>query len=296
MERLALEQIAVAFVNYHSEALITPRAAALTDAGLAVFVADNSATYSGTGVRVPLPGNVGFGTACNRVVDALPGTIRAVCLHNPDVDATPDGIRRLSDALARQARPGAVAPAVKVGGVLRDQGFAYPHALRELVIAWRGARPDTRSTERHPPRVWRRGRRFASAALLLVSLDAYRAIGGFDERYFLYGEDADLWHRLRRHGFNTEFCPSVVVGHEAATGSRMSAGNRELLRWVGIELFLESHGTGWRLARLAHRSLLGAMRGRAPELAALLAREWRQGHPPTTVAAAVRDRLRDGVT
>ena len=40
-----------------------------------------------------------------------------------------------------------------------------------------------------------------SRCLLLVPLFLWRELGGFDERYFMYGEEADLCHRasLRLH-------------------------------------------------------------------------------------------------
>ena len=46
------------------------------------------------------------------------------------------------------------------------------------------------------------------------------AAGGFDERYFLYWEDADLCRRLRGAGHTVRYVPSATVVH---IGGRSSA-------------------------------------------------------------------------
>src|SRR5262245_61570674 len=54
---------------------------------------------------------------------------------------------------------------------------------------------------------------------LLIRTRAFREVHGFDERYFLYWEDADLCQRLRKGGGRIVFVPSTVVVHAAARSS-----------------------------------------------------------------------------
>ena len=54
---------------------------------------------------------------------------------------------------------------------------------------------------------------FASGAALVVRRDAWEAAGGFDARYFMYGEDLDLSLRLRIAGHEVGVIPSAVVEH-----------------------------------------------------------------------------------
>jgi N-acetylglucosaminyl-diphospho-decaprenol L-rhamnosyltransferase len=51
---------------------------------------------------------------------------------------------------------------------------------------------------------------------LMISRAAFDATGGFDERYFMYGEEADLAQRARDAGYRTLFVPvpSIVHHHE----------------------------------------------------------------------------------
>ncbi len=53
-----------------------------------------------------------------------------------------------------------------------------------------------------------------SGACLLVRWDAFDAIGGFDERYFMYLEDIDFGDRLSRAGWDNLYCPSSVILHD----------------------------------------------------------------------------------
>lgn len=62
---------------------------------------------------------------------------------------------------------------------------------------------------------------FIPATAMAISRVAWREVGGFDSRYFLYNEDLDLCLRLRRAGWRLVFEPSMACEHRigAATGS-----------------------------------------------------------------------------
>lgn len=57
---------------------------------------------------------------------------------------------------------------------------------------------------------------------LLVRADAFRAVGGFDTRYFMYSEDADLCLRLQLAGGRIRQVPQAAVTHAAQRASRRS--------------------------------------------------------------------------
>jgi N-acetylglucosaminyl-diphospho-decaprenol L-rhamnosyltransferase len=58
---------------------------------------------------------------------------------------------------------------------------------------------------------------------LMVRADAFRAIKGFDERFFLYCEDYDLCARLYREGYALAVDSSVRIVHNAQRDSHRSA-------------------------------------------------------------------------
>lgn len=54
---------------------------------------------------------------------------------------------------------------------------------------------------------------FISGAFMFCLTHALKAVGGFDERYFLYFEDADLSRKMQQFGYRTVFFPDVYVLH-----------------------------------------------------------------------------------
>jgi GT2 family glycosyltransferase len=117
-----------------------------------------------------------------------------------------------------------------------------------------------RRARRAPGRL--RAGEFLQGAALLLRREAFDAVGGFDERFFMYGEDADLCERLRAAGWEVELCPAARFVHlgAASTSGRADAMHRELLRsW--LRLIAKRDGMG--RAERARRALLVALRVRA---------------------------------
>jgi GT2 family glycosyltransferase len=52
-----------------------------------------------------------------------------------------------------------------------------------------------------------------TAACVLVRADAFRSVGGFDERFFMYFEDVDLCVRLEKAGWRLDQAPDAVARH-----------------------------------------------------------------------------------
>lgn len=53
---------------------------------------------------------------------------------------------------------------------------------------------------------------FCSGCFICIRTDIFRKIGGFDERYFLYSEDADLTREAQSYG-RTVYLPHISVTH-----------------------------------------------------------------------------------
>jgi len=59
-----------------------------------------------------------------------------------------------------------------------------------------------------------------SGACMLARRDALAAVSGFDERFFLYWEDADLCRRLRVRGYHVRYAPGATAIHRVGQSSR----------------------------------------------------------------------------
>lgn len=164
-----------------------------------VVVVDNAST-DGTSellaerfpdVRVLRMGeNLGFGRAVNRGVAAA--ETDAVVLINNDVLCAPDFVERLLEPLE--------------AGAAMAAGVLLQHDRPELVDS-AGIELDT--TLRSWDSLWNRPvAQLAGTAepvgpcggAAAFRVDAFREVGGFDERFFAYWEDVDLALRLRLAG------------------------------------------------------------------------------------------------
>ena len=91
-----------------------------------------------------------------------------------------------------------------------------------------------------------------AATAVLVRRTAFESVGGFDESYFLYGEDLDLCRRLRHAGWRLVALPDAWATH-ASGGSAESDWSREANWWRGTMQFGAEQWTrpAWAVAVVA---------------------------------------------
>jgi GT2 family glycosyltransferase len=176
--------------------------------------------------------NPGFGIACNTLARQSKG--KFLLLANPDLRFVADilpGIVRLLE----QPGIGAVGPVIRDEDGTEQASWNLPMDLawevREalgLQGRWR-RRLMLETRQRDPQGPWEVG--FATAACLAIPREIYRKVGGFDEGFFLNGEDIELCDRIREAGFRVLVDPSIEVVH----GNSRIQG-RDLRRFVADRL------------------------------------------------------------
>lgn len=191
--------------------------------GAEVIVVDNASTDGSTGaataarpwVRVVATGaNLGFAAGANRGAAAATGDV--LVFLNPDARVLPGAVRTLVDTLALV--PGA---GIAGGGLVGERGEWQPAAARFAPVAH--LLLDT-TPGRLPARVRRTPHRvdWVYGTFMAVRRDLFRQLGGFDTRYFVYGEDMDLCHRAAAIGARTIHVPAARAIH----GRNLSAAQR----------------------------------------------------------------------
>ncbi|HLP85653.1 MAG TPA: glycosyltransferase family 2 protein [Phycisphaerales bacterium] len=90
----------------------------------------------------------------------------------------------------------------------------------------------------------------------LVRTDAWRKVGGYEDRFFLYRNDTDLAMKLLGAGFDVYMDPAWIVWHDSPAAAIKSERWLHLAtrNWIWL---CRRHGATWRVKLLA--SVLGAL-------------------------------------
>lgn len=193
--------------------------------------------------------NTGFGSGHNRALRS--SSERYLLILNPDVELATGALREALLFLDSRSDVAAVNPYCERSDGSREYLCKrYPNVL-DLVL--RGL-PFTALRDRFAARLahYEYGERDAhvpaevqllSGACLLCRQRSFAAVGGFNERYFMYFEDFDLSLRLASQG-RVMYLPGMRIVHHG--GFAAKKGLRHILWFVrSAARFFSSHG--WRL-------------------------------------------------
>jgi N-acetylglucosaminyl-diphospho-decaprenol L-rhamnosyltransferase len=185
------------------------------------------AAREGADVVVPLSENAGFGRACNRGLDEVDEPVTA--LINPDVEFLDASLLELvAEALRGDVPPRLLAPLVLCSdGSRQDTAHPLPGSVPEAlrVVLPPRRTPGALGVALAP---WRsqRPRRvgWAVGCALVARTSVFRALGPFDERIFLFGEDLDLCLHAAESGVETWFWPTARVVHHGGRSTATEFG------------------------------------------------------------------------
>jgi len=100
---------------------------------------------------------------------------------------------------------------------------------------------------------------WVSGACMLARRDALQDVRGFDERYFLYWEDADICRRLRARGYHVRYVPGATAIHRVGQSSRSAKAAAIRAFHDSAYLYYATHvARNARPKRLVARALLSA--------------------------------------
>jgi GT2 family glycosyltransferase len=197
--------------------------------------------------------NVGFGRACNRGAEEFP--THDVLLLNPDAVVQPGAVTALRQVLATHSGHGAAGPRI-----LRFDGAPEPGCRRSLprpgVALGRLTRLDRLFPTRFGTYNLLAGNpaetcdiEAGSGCCVLLRREAWDGVRGFDPRFFMYGEDLDLFLRLGAAGWPTRYVPEALVLHRKGASTDR----------VRTRMLVEFHRAMWLYYRKHHMHGAGAL-------------------------------------
>ena len=208
-----------------------------TVSGECIVVDNGSETGELDGVRHAYPEvciianarNEGFARAANQGMKK--GRGRYLMLLNPDAFLTEGSLHHLITYLEGHTDVGVIGPQVtNPDGSLQGSARGFPGLLtaffgRSSIFTHyfphnpfsRHDVPALSSRLDEPQSVdW------MSGACMVLRRRTLIEVGGFDERFFLYWEDADLCWRIRQHGWQVVYDPRVSVVHLVGVSSKQA--------------------------------------------------------------------------
>jgi GT2 family glycosyltransferase len=186
--------------------------------------------------------NVGFGRAINRA--AREAKSEYLLILNPDTEFNEQTLAELVRFMDSRPQAGAVGPRI----IGEDGRFDYsarrgfPRPLAAFAYVARLDRLFPRSpvlAAYQLPGISPECELLAdslSGCCMLVRRSAFEQVGGFDEDYFLYGEDIDLCWKLAAAGHERWYVPSAVIHHVKGASMRFATARarREFFRAMDI--------------------------------------------------------------
>jgi len=240
-------------VAYRSGERAEAAARSALDAGAEVVVANNSpgdglADRLATevpGARVVEPTrNLGFAAGSNLAADGA--ETDHLLFLNPDATISREGLAALVSYLDATPAAGIVGPTLtRPDGRLQPSVRRDPTAAATLhqytVFRWlfvfRGAYRRYRSPAASGP-----GPRpvdVLMGSVLLVRTSLFRELGGFDSRYFMYYEEADLCRRARAAGREVVFVPDAAAVHEGGASAAFARSRLAAERLISAQRYLK---------------------------------------------------------
>lgn len=154
--------------------------------------------------------NLGFGGGHNKALELPLGKYHAII--NPDIEISEDVLKELIAVMEKNSDIVMLTPKI-----LNSDGSEQHLPKREPKIKYmflgrlsKKIRAEyTRSNETFETLT---DIDFCTGCFFVIRSEIFKKIGGFDKRFFMYLEDADLSRRAKKYG-RVVFCPSVKVTH-----------------------------------------------------------------------------------
>jgi len=190
--------------------------------------------------------NLGFGKGHNFVIPLLNSEYHAIV--NPDIVLFSDAFSPLVDFLQKNEDVGMTAPVLtdEYNNVLRV--YRRDLTLFDLLCRYVHIPPFRKRIDYHTMEDVDKSKDFEcpfiQGSFLVVRTNIFKAINGFDDRYFMYAEDADLCRTIRKTN-KVVVHPVVKVVHKWEKASHSSF---KLMRIHAMSLVKYFNKWGWALS------------------------------------------------
>lgn len=215
-----------------------------------VIVVDNASTDDGAAligknhpsVRLVVnANNRGFAAANNQALAVCRGDF--ILFLNPDTEVQPEALRRMMAYMENNPHIGLAGPKIvnPDGSLQGSISYRYPgqkHAGEEL----QGLKGDIACV---------------LGAAMIARQESIKKVAGFDEAFFLYGEDEDLCLRIRKAGYEIGYIDGAIIVHLGGQSERQSTSAEVWRKKIKAEqLFYKKHYLTQTILKISRADLI----------------------------------------
>ena len=252
-------QLSIIIVNYNSRSLIEQCldsvGKAIVGINTEIIIVDNN---SSDGSKEYLPrkftsvkfifndANLGFAKACNQGFKISSGTY--ILFLNPDTILSETCLKDCISFFETHTDAGAVGVRMldEKGNFLREskRGFPTPAAsfykLFGLTAMFPGSKTIAKYYQGHLPENSNSPVDVLSGAFMMIKRETFERVNGFDELFFMYGEDIDLSLRITQSGLKNYYLGKISVTH--LKGGSTTYNYKYIRNFYGaMDLFVKKH-------------------------------------------------------
>lgn len=188
--------------------------------------------------------NVGFGKANNQGVKAATGEF--ILLINPDSVVEENTIEEMISFMKTHPDTGAAGCKIlNADGTLQKacrRSFPTPWVALSKLFGLSAVFPKSRLFGRYNLTYLDAGKLHEvdaiSGSFMFMRKDVFEQVGGFDEDYFMYGEDIDLCFKIKQAGYRVYYVPNTSVIHFKGESTRRSNVDRTYEFYRAMSIFV----------------------------------------------------------
>ena len=191
--------------------------------------------------------NLGFGKACNQGLAIAKG--KYILFLNPDTIVAEDCFKKCIDFFESHAGAGALGIRMidGSGNFLKESKRAFPSPQTSFYKLTGLARlfPHSKTFSRYHLGYLDENKNHVidvlAGAFMMVRKEVLDKLGGFDEVFFMYGEDVDLSYRIQKAGYNNYYFAESSIIHFKGESTRKGSLNYVKMFYRAMSVFVKKH-------------------------------------------------------
>lgn len=191
--------------------------------------------------------NIGFGAANNQALKIARG--KYFLLINPDTIVKENTFKEMINFFEKNPSTGiAGCKVLNPDGTLQlacRRGFPGPWTSFTKVMGLSRLFPKSKLFARYNLTYLDENQTYEvdaiSGAFMMMRRELYQKIGGFDQQFFMYGEDLDLCYRAQKSGYKVFYVHTTEIIHFKGESTKRSSIDETKVFYDAMHLFVRKH-------------------------------------------------------